>query len=523
MDPPASAKPPPAPTRRPLQRRLMLLALTMLLPVLVAATASLVYAMQVREQEAQRTALHTARAIGVALRAEINGTMGTLEALTTSEALSQGRLPRFERRARQLVEMRGWRNLTLADPQGRLLLSTNTPALAEPVDPESLQRAIEDRTPVVGNLLMGRHRGSPAFAVRVPVVRDGQVQYVASAVLGSERVLDLIREQNLPDNQVVAIFDPTGVRIARTVGHSEQRASPSLQVLMAQGGKEGVGRTRTLEGQTVHTGLHRVPGLGWTVAVGIPAVEAHRAVLASTALAAAGLVASLALSAWLAWVLSRRLSRPIEQLKAAAAALGRGEPLPPQHLDFEELDEVAMALVQASREREAAGRERLAAEAERERLLAQATAALRQAEEAARSKDEFLAVLGHELRNPLAPISSALGLMAMKGDESTRDRAAHRGASARPHGAAGGGPAGRLAHHQRQLRSAASRCAWARGSSRGRSRCTACSGGRTQRGGPAARRRQILGGGRRRAAGPGAGQPARQRRQVQPDAGGQSR
>ncbi|NUO73650.1 MAG: response regulator, partial [Frateuria sp.] len=114
-------------------------------------------------------------------------------------------------------------------------------------------------------------------------------------------------------------------------------------------------------------------------------------------------------------------SRPLEQLTSAAAALGRGEPLPAQHLDFEELDEVAMALVQASREREAASRERLAAEAERERLLAQATAALRQAEEAARAKDEFLAVLGHELRNPLAPISSALQLMALKGEESTRN------------------------------------------------------------------------------------------------------
>jgi len=398
----------------------MLLALAVLLPVLVAATASLLYEMHVREQEVQRTALHTARAIGVALRAEIDGTVGTLEALATSEALRTGRLSRFEQRARQLVETRGWRNLTLTDGQGRLLLSSNSAELTEPVDPASVRRAIEERLPVVGNLLTGRNRRAPAFAVRLPVVRDGQVQYVVSAVLGSERVLDLIREQNLPDSHVVAVFDPSGVRIARTVEHSEQRASPSLQVLLAQGSDEGVGPTRTLEGRSVHTGFHRVSRLGWTVAVGIPALEAHRAVFASTALAGAGLLVSIALSAWLAWVLSRRVSRPIEQLKSAAAALGRGEPLPAQHLELEELDEVAMALVRASREREAAGRERLAAEAERERLLAQATAALRQAEEAARTKDEFLAVLGHELRNPLAPISSALQLMALKGDESTR-------------------------------------------------------------------------------------------------------
>ena len=38
-----------------------------------------------------------------------------------------------------------------------------------------------------------------------------------------------------------------------------------------------------------------------------------------------------------------------------------------------------------------------------------------QAELASRAKDEFLAVLGHELRNPLAPLVTALRLMQMKG------------------------------------------------------------------------------------------------------------
>lgn len=41
--------------------------------------------------------------------------------------------------------------------------------------------------------------------------------------------------------------------------------------------------------------------------------------------------------------------------------------------------------------------------------------ARREAEAANRTKDEFLAVLGHELRNPLAPIVTALHLMQMRG------------------------------------------------------------------------------------------------------------
>jgi PAS domain S-box-containing protein len=45
---------------------------------------------------------------------------------------------------------------------------------------------------------------------------------------------------------------------------------------------------------------------------------------------------------------------------------------------------------------------------------------LRAAEQAAnRTKDEFLAMLGHELRNPLSPIVTALQLMSLRGDDAT--------------------------------------------------------------------------------------------------------
>ena len=49
---------------------------------------------------------------------------------------------------------------------------------------------------------------------------------------------------------------------------------------------------------------------------------------------------------------------------------------------------------------------------------------LREAEAANRAKDEFLAVLGHELRNPLSPIVTALELMRLRGGEAfLRERA----------------------------------------------------------------------------------------------------
>src|SRR5262249_1512553 len=56
--------------------------------------------------------------------------------------------------------------------------------------------------------------------------------------------------------------------------------------------------------------------------------------------------------------------------------------------------------------------ERNLVEKEREKLL-------NDLEAAGRAKDEFLAMLGHELRNPLSPIVTALQLMKLRGDTGT--------------------------------------------------------------------------------------------------------
>jgi signal transduction histidine kinase len=60
---------------------------------------------------------------------------------------------------------------------------------------------------------------------------------------------------------------------------------------------------------------------------------------------------------------------------------------------------------------------------ERARIEAERQQLLEAAQTANRAKDEFLAMLGHELRNPLAPICTALELMKLRGERaSERER-----------------------------------------------------------------------------------------------------
>ena len=78
-------------------------------------------------------------------------------------------------------------------------------------------------------------------------------------------------------------------------------------------------------------------------------------------------------------------------------------------------------------------------------------------EDADRRKDEFLAMLAHELRNPLAPIRNAVHVLPLLGAAATTGCAWVAGVIERQvaHDPAGGRPARRVAHHARQDRAAA--------------------------------------------------------------------
>src|SRR5690606_38282322 len=117
-----------------------------------------------------------------------------------------------------------------------------------------------------------------------------------------------------------------GTRVARSREHASPRPSPSLQALLGQGGAEGRGTTLTLEGRRSHTGFSRLPS-GWVVATGISADEANTGLYGVLGAVGGGLLASLALSAFLAWYFARGVTEPIDALKAAAGALGRGQPV----------------------------------------------------------------------------------------------------------------------------------------------------------------------------------------------------
>jgi signal transduction histidine kinase/CheY-like chemotaxis protein len=394
------------------------------LPLAVASAIGLLLLARQPRQAAQRGALDTMRALMTAVDLELDRAVTALESLAVSRALERDDLAVFYEEARQLHARRAfWGTVILAAPDGRQLLNVRRPfgaPLPVTVEMDSFLRVVDTRAPAVGTLTRGPVVDEIGFPVRVPIVRGPQVRYVLTAGIHPRAMLQVIERQGVPPEWVISILDARGIHVARSRRHEEYLGKPpaeTLQALIRRAGREGWDRTVTLEGQSVYAAFSHSARSGWTVAVGIPAEVVDSAVRRSTVLLGAGVVLSLALALGAAALIARSITRPIGHLRTAAHAVGRGEPpvMPP--IPIAEVADVAEALV-------AAAEARRQAEAEREHLLLRERQARTLAEEASRAKDEFLAMLGHELRNPLAAIATAERLLTdPRGSEETAIRA----------------------------------------------------------------------------------------------------
>ncbi|HSV36739.1 MAG TPA: ATP-binding protein [Ramlibacter sp.] len=404
-----SAEQPSVPARAgPLRLRLLLLAASGLVPLVLMLAWGLNYLIEDRRQQAGDAVLELSRALATAVNAELQSVIALLDNMGTSDELERADLRAFHQSARRTVQQLGWRQVVLSDGEGRILLRSSDPYGAPNravVEPRSMARVLATRAPAVTPVAETPHMPSDTFAVRVPVLRSGQIVYVITGVLPTDKIVAVLTRQNIPAGSVASVFDQNNRRVARSLQGASPYPTASLQELLDQGGLEGKGVTVTSEGVESDTGFTRLKDSGWVVVAGQSVALTNKGVSALLRAVALGLAASLLLSVLLAWMLSRHVVGPINALKRGAAALGRGEPVELPPLDIVELDDVAVAL--------------RAAAADRDCSASQVRDALRMAKDANRSKDQFLAMLGHELRNPLAPISTAVQLMALKGDQST--------------------------------------------------------------------------------------------------------
>jgi signal transduction histidine kinase/CheY-like chemotaxis protein len=387
-----------------LRTRLRILILVTLLPVATIGAVGTWLLVQREIEAVQAGTWERTRAMTTAMDAEFRTSMAALALLATSPALRAGDLEGFRPEAERALQTQDvkWLTVFVSDAHsGRMLLDVRVPPgrpLPAAADPATVMQAAASGRPMVSQLVADDLLQRKRFSVRVPAVfSERPVDYVLSAAIDPQRLERLVAEQRFPRDWAVAILDGREQFVVRRPAINDDGIiSESLRRALrapAHGWTQGVLK----DGREVYRTVQRSSVADWAVSVAIPKSHVEQSLHYVQLLWVAFGVA-LAVCLWLAWWLAKGVGRPITALADAAPALGRGQALVLHDAgSIEEVRQLYEALQQAS----ARLRERDADRAAAEQML----------RAAGRAKDEFLAMLGHELRNPLSSLANAAELL----------------------------------------------------------------------------------------------------------------
>ena len=383
--------------------------------VLVPATLAAGYAVDQVRQGERRAALaglrESVRATALLVDADVERSMGSLTALAQSSALKSGDLAAFYEEAVAAARPPDVWTL-LFDESGTQLANTVRPLGATPPAPlarERVAQVLATGKPYVTDVFPGPATGQLLTTIYVPAATVEGRRHVVAQAFSVEHWKKVALRPPERSDWIVGVLDRQGKFVSRS-HQAEQRVGQSARpelVAAAAAADEGLIRHSTLEGIEVYDAFTHSDLTGWTIAVAAPVdtieASANSAVMAlATGTALALLAAALGAS-----VLSRLLITAIAKAADDAARLGEGVQAVVRRSPIDEMTTLSAALAEAGRSlaNEKAARE--AAEAHRTELLANETLARESAEKENVAKDRFVALLGHELRNPLSAITGA--------------------------------------------------------------------------------------------------------------------
>jgi signal transduction histidine kinase len=399
---------------------LILMAVAILVPAALIMTAGLTMLLDWERESRIRAVQEISRNTALAIDRDIAVTEALLRGVVNSEALRDGDFARLHREMKAMNAATPWARTLLLEYDGTPRFNTLLPygAPLNPFHAGWVGETYDTQTTHVSGYFVGFLSKRPAISIDVPVPRAVGRRYVVSQTIDASWFTHVFDSKALGRHWVITLLDADGVSIARNRNAETlvgQHAKPEL-VRAIRANTSGMLRHVTHDGIDVYSFYTRSALSGWAVAVGVPVPEIEAAARTATLYAALSMLGLMGLAIGIAVFLAQRLSVSLGQARDAAQALASTSPLPaPGPTGVCEVDMLLDGLQQASRELAGERAARQSLEDEREALLASEREARQLAESRSRAKDEFLAMLGHELRNPLAAISGAVAVIDMPG------------------------------------------------------------------------------------------------------------
>jgi signal transduction histidine kinase/ActR/RegA family two-component response regulator len=282
-------------------------------------------------------------------------------------------------------------------------------------DRSHFRRAINERRFIAGDYVFGRVIKKHTINLTYPVIdRSGKVMAVVFAAMDLEGLDTFINDINLPPGSVLATADARGTVISRRPDPERffgTKLDPGTREAVSSAGQRAV----VIRGEDGIERLHTFARVGapaltdYTVTIGIPTDTITSAARHDQLMSLLGLAATTMLALLAAWLVGDVLIvQRVRKLMGTAERIAAGDLDARSGIDYahEEIGNLAQAL------------DRMAASLQRKE--AARSLAERELRAADQRKDEFLAMLAHELRNPLAPISTGAHLLKLLHSENAQ-------------------------------------------------------------------------------------------------------
>jgi PAS domain S-box-containing protein len=290
---------------------LALLVAIVMLPALVIAWWVTSGSAETERRQLEQDGQAEMREIGAAIDREIVALQNTITVLAGSVHLKEGDFAGFHRIAMSAARLLD-ATIMLRDLRiGQQVVSTAYPWGTSLADEKSTPRdAFEEELlragkVAVSNVFVGKLTGRPVVRITVPVVQDGNVDFLLSVSVPLRKFAEILGTLKIGTGQLATVIDRGNTIVARSQ-RNEEFAGTALAIPMSEW--RSVGRSVNREGIAFHWFNRRSDLTGWIVSVGVPDsvldAPGRRAYAYFAAAGGLAFLFSLALS----YPLARRLS-----------------------------------------------------------------------------------------------------------------------------------------------------------------------------------------------------------------------
>ncbi len=297
------------------------MAVIVVATVPISALAAYLIAQQINDgrEQLEASLQRSASNFALTVEREIVSSIDALYILSYGNTLQQDDVPGFFGTLNGLPTLRSsWSSVFLVDLDGTVLFNMRQvpgQPLGKLQDNAAMERLKRTREPVLTSVMPGPN-GEFTTGILVPVEIKGQLRYAFGAWIDTNSWQRLMSSASVSSDGFVSLFDARYRLIARSRDgdlYVAKEVPKEAQAPIANR-PSGLLQARALNGASTYIAWQTIDLAGWGVAVGVPADPINRAnALSFAAALGAGLLSLLAGLA-LAWLVSRRVTTPLQAL-----------------------------------------------------------------------------------------------------------------------------------------------------------------------------------------------------------------